>query len=134
MNVRLGKAWRDAALWDRGPKTGEKSGWFVGPHAGIPDGLRRTEHFEVKWYEHPAGQAETGKGLSGAVTISVLVCGKFEIRFREGDGDEWEAYTLDEPGDYLIWGPGLHHEWKALDNSTVLTVRPATGKIFNQNA
>lgn len=134
MNVRFGKAWDDSGFWDSGENAGQKSGWFVGPHASLPDGIRKTEYFEVKWYQHSEGEESTSKPTSGAVTLSVLVSGTFSVRFRAEDGSEWQEYVLREPGDYVIWGPGLEHDWKALKDSIVLTVRPATGKIFSQDA
>jgi len=31
--------------------------------------------------------------------------------------------VLEHPGDFAIWGEGLEHRWRALEPSTVLTVR-----------
>lgn len=128
MDVRSGKAWDDSTTFDDGPCTGEKTGWFIGAFDGLPEDLRKNEFFEVKWYPHPKGQKSGPKPPSRALTLSVLISGKFAIRFREGGGESVES-LLKEPGDYLIWGPGLEHEWEALEDSVVLSVRPVPQSI-----
>lgn len=34
-----------------------------------------------------------------------------------------QTVTLENQGDYLVWGPGTDHTWEALDDSSVFTVR-----------
>ena len=30
---------------------------------------------------------------------------------------------LSKPGDYVMWGPGVVHAWKAVEDSVMLTIR-----------
>jgi len=133
-NIRQGKAWEDSGRWDRGPQIGQKSGWFIGPHGKILDALGDIGAFEVKWHKHPSNDRSLPETTSGPITLSILVSGRFEVRFRETDADEWVSHELTEPGDYLVWGANLQHEWTALDDSIVLTVRPVPRKTLSEAA
>ncbi|HZC00371.1 MAG TPA: signal peptidase I, partial [Gammaproteobacteria bacterium] len=33
------------------------------------------------------------------------------------------SITMNRQGDYVMWGPGIDHSWKALSESVVITVR-----------
>jgi hypothetical protein len=36
--------------------------------------------------------------------------------------------TLENPGDYIVWGPGVEHTWQAEADSTMLAIRwPSIG-------
>lgn len=50
-------------------------------------------------------------------TLVFHVSGKFRIDLTEGSS------TLERPGDYLVWGPGIDHSWEALADAVVVTVR-----------
>ena len=47
--------------------------------------------------------------------------GAFELCFQRGP--RRRLLVLDQPGDFALWGEGLEHSWRALEPSTVLTVR-----------
>jgi hypothetical protein len=119
--VEFGNAWQ--------VPTGEpKTGWFVGfsdilresPLRYVP---RDTESSGlcIKWYEHPAGHEGKDKPMSTGRTLSVLMSGRFRLRFCNVVGEE--THVLRTPGDFVIWGGGLHHECQAEEQSTVLAVR-----------
>lgn len=124
MDVEFGRAWDGSTV----RPGGEKTGWFVGNFAGLPDGSpRRHPFYQVKWYEHPGGQASPpGKEdeVSEGVTVSVLVSGRFTVWCRDPEGP-WAGFTLERPGDYLTWGANVQHRWQASPGgAVVLTVRP----------
>lgn len=129
--VEFGNAW---AL--RSPET-PHTNWIVGDHPGIPaDSLRHFQHGDppqggmaqnlaVKWFEHsPDDPTSWGrcKSLSRGCTLSLLVgTGCFELFFRHGDAEL--TVVLESPGDFVVWGPGVHHGWRVLKHSTVMTLR-----------
>lgn len=95
-------------------------GWLLG-HFIKPDGdVRATEAVEVKWGIHPAGQERPDGWSTGETrsTVVILVSGRFQIDLT-GDG----GAVLAEQGDYVVWGPGTDHTWRAREDSTVVTVR-----------
>lgn len=121
--------------------------WVVGDHAAIPlDSLRfvghgppgqgagdgsgdgaaaRLEGLAIKWFQHtPQDDPGWGQGkpISVGRTLSLLAGpGAFELSFRRGG--RRCTLVLEQPGDFAIWGEGLEHRWRALEPSTVLTVR-----------
>lgn len=101
------------------PRGGDR-GWFVG-HFIAPDcGPRCTGDVEVKWGEHVAGEERASTCVNQrATTLTLLHKGSFGVEFLE----EGLFITLEQSGDYVVFGPGVSHTWKALADSTVLTVR-----------
>ncbi|HYB99183.1 MAG TPA: hypothetical protein VEC57_08590 [Candidatus Limnocylindrales bacterium] len=93
-------------------------GWFIGHFFQGSDDLRATDDVEVKWASHPAGDTRPSWSRNRtATTVSVLVSGRFRIRFADGE------VVLCEPGDYALWAPGVAHHWVAEEESTIVTVR-----------
>ena len=43
--------------------------------------------------------------------------------FQDRHGTQLSDVALKEVGDYVIYGPDVNHKWKALKESTVLTVQ-----------
>jgi len=97
-------------------------GWFIG-HFISDDLLRKTSDVEVKWGVHPKGQKNQGGFVANkaATTMSVLITGRFRLWFRQDD--RIEQVDLSTPGKYAVWGPGVPHDWQAMADSVVLTVR-----------
>lgn len=93
-------------------------GWFVGHFINEQFGLRHRDDIELKWGTHKAGEARadwvTGETRT---TIGILISGKFTIEFRD------RSVTFENPGDYVIWGPGTDHKWTADEDTTWLTIR-----------
>ena len=96
-------------------------GWFIG-HFIADDSLRRSNDVEVKWASHPKGESNGSFAANRtATTMSILISGKFNISFRdEGERDD---VLLVNAGDYALWPPLLEHDWTAVEDSVVLTVR-----------
>jgi hypothetical protein len=88
-------------------------------------GLRDTETLEVKWGIHPAGQARPGgwAGITNKTCLSLLVHGRFLIRFRDSRTQEETFLRLESEGDYAVWRETVEHFWQAEQDSLVLTIR-----------
>jgi mannose-6-phosphate isomerase-like protein (cupin superfamily) len=106
--VYVGNAGLDAA-GDRG--------WLLG-HFKPPGDPRHSDDVEIKWGVHPAGdeRAEWVKG-EARTALLVLISGRFRVELPG------RSVLLCEPGDYVVWGKGVDHSWRAEAASTVLTVR-----------
>ena len=91
-------------------------GHFIDPDAG---GVRHTDALEVKCGIHPAGQERPNGWTTGEdrTTLLMLITGRWRLELTVG------TFTLDAPGDYVVWGPGIDHTWKAEADSTMLTIR-----------
>jgi hypothetical protein len=88
--------------------------------------LRETVEVEVKWGVHQAGERRpAGWAPAGDCTsLSVLIRGQFTLLFRHpAEPLQTAAVTLQREGDYAIWRAGLEHDWQALEDSVILTVR-----------
>jgi hypothetical protein len=114
------------------------NGWFVGDlpawlrerglgsdEAVAAAGMRASNLVEVKWGVHPAGVPRPGGWVasSGITTLSVLISGEFEIRFRSAQGEPERVVTLRRVGDYVLSGAEYEHTWRAIEDSVVLSVR-----------
>jgi len=92
-------------------------GWLLGHF--MPEGdARHSTDVEIKWGVHPAGdeRAEWVRG-ERRTALLVLISGRFRV---EVPG---QSILLDRQGDYVVWGHGVDHSWKAEEESVVLTVR-----------
>jgi len=134
--LELGNAW---ALR---PPQAPHTNWVVGDHPAIPadslrflrhathpDGAQAVEGLALKWFAHsPEDPPEWGedKPLSAGRTLSLLAgAGGFELCFATGGSEA--RVLLEDAGDYALWGPGLHHRWRVLRPSLVVTLRWALG-------
>jgi len=114
------------------------NGWFVGDltawlrnRGEVSDdriaslGLRTSGVVEVKWGFHPAGMQRAGGWVasSGITTLSVLVSGSFEVRFRSASGETERVVPLRRLGDYVLSGADYEHTWQAIEDSVILSVR-----------
>ncbi|KAI0562574.1 RmlC-like cupin [Gracilaria domingensis] len=92
-------------------------GWWVG-HFVQQDSLRRTTAVETKWVTHNGGRRHDGFATNRiATSMAILISGKHRLEF------ESSYVVLENPGDYVIWGPGVAHSWTALEHSTMLCIR-----------
>lgn len=95
-----------------------RRGWLVGHFAGELGAPNRSDAVEVKWGVHPAGERRATAAVNAtATTLSVLVRGRFRLRFPD------RVVVLEREGDYALWPPGVAHDWQAEQASIVLTVR-----------
>jgi hypothetical protein len=130
--VELGNAWTL-----RSPET-PHTNWVVGDHGGIaieslrflrhgshPEGPQPVEDVALKWFaHHPDDPPEWGetKPLSTGCTLTRLAGeGAFELCLSRGG--EALRVLLEEPGDFVIWGPGLSHSWQVRRPSLMVTLR-----------
>jgi glyoxylate utilization-related uncharacterized protein len=49
--------------------------------------------------------------------VVLLIEGRFRVKLSGG------TYVLRRPGDYIMWGPGIGHSWRAEEDSVVVTIR-----------
>lgn len=107
-HIYVGNAGVDAA-GDRG--------WLLG-HFKPPGDPRHSDAVEIKWGVHPAGD-ERAQWATGETrtALLVLISGRFRVELPG------RSVLLSEPGDYVVWGKGVDHSWRAEEQSTVLTVR-----------
>ncbi|MFC0554334.1 signal peptidase I [Planotetraspora thailandica] len=107
-NVYVGRADVDAAS-DRG--------WLLGHFKPLGD-VRHSEDVEIKWGVHPRGD-ERAQWVRGEhrTALLILISGRFRV---EVPG---RSVLLAEQGDYVVWGYGVDHSWRAEEDSVVLTVR-----------
>ena len=116
------------------------TGWFIGfsdwtRSAGTVD-LRFVPpdaHLKglcVKWFFHAAGDPNgQPKPVSEGRTMSILVGAPSEFRLefsRDADfepAQERRVHTLREPGDFVVWGEGIHHRAFGIQPACILTIR-----------
>lgn len=98
--------------------TTAKRGWLVGDFIEEKFGLRHTDKLEVKWGVLKAGDARQEWATNETKTsIGILISGSFIMEFRD------QTLRFDTPGDYVMWGPGVDHLWRAPEDAVWLTIR-----------
>jgi hypothetical protein len=108
MRVYVGNAVADGAGDD---------GWLLGHFK--PDGdVRHSRDVEIKWGVHAAGE-ERARWVAGErrTALLVLISGRFRVELPG------RSVLLAERGDYVVWGEGVDHSWRAEQESVVMTVR-----------
>ena len=95
----------------------EHRGWIVGHFVGSAD-VRTTKDAEIKWGIHSAGETRADWSTDEyRTTVVLLVRGRFFVNFRD------ESVLLEHEGDYVMWGAGIDHSWRAEAESVVVTIR-----------
>jgi len=94
------------------------AGWLIGWFKDEHD-VRHSSDVEIKWGEHPAGDTRTAWVRDDPRTaVMVLISGgPFLMDFPD------RTVALCQRGDYVVWGRGVEHSWRAKAASVVLTVR-----------
>jgi quercetin dioxygenase-like cupin family protein len=94
-------------------------GWLLGHFIDQSEASARTTNaLEVKWGIHPAGQERASWTTDeDRNTLVLLVSGRFAVNLTVGN------VVMERQGDYVVWGPGIDHSWKAEKDSVVITVR-----------
>lgn len=97
-------------------------GWFVGNFIPKEFGLRHSEDVEMRWAVHAAGE-ERPDWVTGETrtAICILISGQVEFTFRNHDGER--QVTLSKQGDFVMWGKGDDHKWRAPVDAVTLAVR-----------
>jgi hypothetical protein len=99
------------------------TGWFVGQFVPAASGLRHQTDVELKWGIHPDGERRSrGPGAVGnATTISILIRGTLNVTFHSGGTPQ--GVTMQNEGDYIIFGPDVVHSWEAVGDTLVVSAR-----------
>ena len=93
-------------------------GWFLGHFMPGETNPLQTQHLEVKWYTHARGETrETWAPGNPVQTLNILVRGHFVLLFPDGE------VSLETEGDFVLFGPGMPHSYRAEQESLVITVR-----------
>ena len=100
-----------------GEDAGAHRGWLLGHFIDPPTSVKNTRAVEVKWGVHPAGEARPQWATDDQTTLVLLVSGNFLVQLPDAE------VPLRRQGDYLVWGPGTAHTWRAVADSIVVTVR-----------
>lgn len=101
-----------------GTDSADRRGWLVGHFISDPDDIRATKDVEIKWGVHPAGEQRAAEVTQEyRTTVILLVHGRFRLNLSS------ESVLLENEGDYVMWGPGVDHTWRAEEDSVVLTIR-----------
>jgi hypothetical protein len=96
----------------------DRRGWLIGHFIEDADDVRSSDDVEIKWGIHPAGDERAEWSTDEhRTTVVILVRGRFHLSLTN------ETIVLDEEGDYVMWGPGIDHAWRAEADSIVITVR-----------
>ncbi len=97
--------------------------WVVGHFV---TGARHSEHVAVKWALHDAYSlaSKPWSACLRATTLTVLISGKFRLDFCEVPTFGRRTVDFSDPGDFVLFGPGIPHKRESLvDGTRVLTVR-----------
>jgi hypothetical protein len=95
----------------------KEHGWLLGHFLPAAD-PRHSPDVEIKWGRHEAGDRRAQWVTSEHRTaVLFLITGHFEVELPA------RTVSLTNPGDYVLWGPGVDHSWHAVTESVVLTVR-----------
>lgn len=109
----------------------DDNGWFLGHFLPTND-ARFSRDVEVKWSIIQCGRRnETGFAHNiTAKTLCVLVSGHMRIWLRNfSDSTETKLFDLCQQGDYLLWDKRISHDWEAISDCTIITIRwPSTPK------
>jgi len=101
-----------------GEASKDTRGWFVGHFMPGEENPLRTEELEVKWYIHARGETRAQWAPGNPVkTLNILIRGHFVLLFPN------QEVALEKEGDFVLFGPGLPHSYRAVEESLILTVR-----------
>jgi len=96
-------------------------GWFLGHFIGAPGDPGHSEAVEIKWGRHAAGEMRAAWSQCDSSSLAILIRGRFVLGFEETE------FVLQNEGDFVFWGPGIPHTWRAVEESLVITVRWPSG-------
>ena len=85
-------------------------GWFLGHFMPGEANPLRTGELELKWYTHARGETRAEWAPGNPVKTLVLLFPDQEV-------------SLEKEGDFVLFGPGMPHSYRSVEESLVLTVR-----------
>jgi mannose-6-phosphate isomerase-like protein (cupin superfamily) len=93
-------------------------GWFIGHFMPGEDNPLHSRAVELKWFTHPEGDVRSEWSPEIPVrTLNILIRGRFVIVLPD------QEVALEREGDFVLFGPGVAHSYRSLEESLVLTVR-----------
>lgn len=93
-------------------------GWFLGHFMPGEENPLRTGELELKWYTHAKGETRPEWAPGNPVkTLNILIRGHFVLLFPD------QEIALEKEGDFVLFGPGVPHSYRSVEESLVLTVR-----------
>lgn len=93
-------------------------GWFLGHFIPGEENPLRTSELELKWYTHTKGETRDAWAPGNPVrTLNILIRGHFVLLFPD------QEIPLEKEGDFVLFGPGVPHSFRSIEESLVLTVR-----------
>lgn len=93
-------------------------GWFLGHFMPGAENPLRSEAVELKWWTHAKGETRPEMAPGNPVrTLNVLIRGRFVLVFPD------QEVLLEKEGDFVLFGPGMPHSYRSVEESLVLTVR-----------
>jgi len=96
----------------------ETRGWFVGHFMPGEASPLRSRDVELKWFTHAKGETRDEWSPANAVrTLNILIRGHFVLCFPDRE------VSLAREGDFVLFGPGVAHSFRSVEESLVLTVR-----------
>jgi len=96
----------------------DSRGWFLGHFMRGERSALHSRDVELKWWTHSRGETRSEWSPPSSVsTLNVLIRGKFVLVFPE------EEVSLEREGDFVLFGPGIAHSFRSVEESLVLTVR-----------
>jgi hypothetical protein len=103
----------------------DQRGWIFGHF--VPErsklGICKNRKFEVHWGKHKEGNENENITYNNkAYTFVILIKGKFSIILYKNKKEKKE-YILKKEGDFILFGPKIPHDWRALKNTLTFTIR-----------
>lgn len=93
-------------------------GWFMGHFMPGEENPLRIEAMELKWYTHAKGETRHKWAPGNPVrTLNILIHGHFVLLFPD------QEVALQNEGDFVLFGPGMPHSFRSVEESLVLTIR-----------
>jgi hypothetical protein len=93
-------------------------GWFLGHFVRGEGNPLRSDDVELKWFVHAAGEQRPEWSPPSPVrTLNLLIRGCFVLQFPDRE------VALEREGDFVLFGPGVAHSYRSVEESLVLTVR-----------
>jgi quercetin dioxygenase-like cupin family protein len=110
-----------APVFGNAAQAAEIRGWFLG-HFLPGESPLRSEDVELKWFTHRKGETRGEWSPPNSVrTLNVLIRGSFVLVFPDRE------VALQREGDFVLFGPGIAHSYRSVEESLVLTVRWPSG-------
>lgn len=98
--------------------------WLIGAFIA-KDSPLHDQTLEVKFGSPYKGEERTEVEATADPerrSLMFVISGQMEFGFPAAENQRARKLTL-EPGEYVLWEPGILHYWKALSNSEVITIR-----------